>query len=149
MYYDMTSLLHFTSLHFTFISGTLLCMNATMDPNLLKLVQQHVNALKTDVDQLTFEVQEDRKRISQALTEMSTSLEQLEATVVIVQRKQEVMKEEKTLLSSKVDALRVNVENLKLQKPKQKGAKPRAACAQEQLRLYSDLKPSMNLIDHD
>ena len=110
-----------------------------MDPNLLKLVQQHVNALKTDVDQLTFEVQEDRKRISQALTEMSTSLEQLEASVVIVQHKQEVMKEEKTLLSSKVDALRVNVENLKLQKPKQKGAKLRAACAQEQLRLYSDL----------
>ena len=32
-----------------------------MDPDLLKLVQHHVNSLKTDVEQLTFEVQEDKE----------------------------------------------------------------------------------------
>ena len=42
-------------------------MNTTVDRDLLKLVQQHVNALETDVEQLTFEVQEERKRVSQVL----------------------------------------------------------------------------------
>ena len=52
-------------------------MNATMDPDLLKLVQQHVHDLKTDVETLTFEVQEDRERVSLALKEISSSLAEL------------------------------------------------------------------------
>ncbi|KAJ7375992.1 hypothetical protein OS493_037544 [Desmophyllum pertusum] len=64
--------------------GTILCMNPTVDPDLLTLVQQHVNTLRTDVDQLTFEVQEDRERVSRALNDISTSLDELEARIASV-----------------------------------------------------------------
>jgi len=85
-------------------------MNATVDPDLLKLVQQHVNTLKTDVEQLTFEVQEDKKRVTQALKDILTSLEELEARVASVQHEQEVMKQKQSLLSKTVDALQSDVD---------------------------------------
>ncbi|KAL9974423.1 hypothetical protein ACROYT_G011451 [Oculina patagonica] len=89
--------------------GTMLCLNATMDPDLLKLVQQHVNILKTDVEQLTFEVEGVRERVSQALKEISTSLEELEERVRSVQREQEVIKQE---LSKRMDCLHTDVEDV-------------------------------------
>jgi len=85
-------------------------MNATVDPDLLKLVQQHVNTLKTDVEVLAFEVQEDKEQVSQALKDISTSLEQLEARVVSVEHGQEVMKQEQSSLSKRVDALQSSVD---------------------------------------
>ncbi|KAJ7374487.1 hypothetical protein OS493_004824 [Desmophyllum pertusum] len=101
--------------------GTILCMNPTVDPDLLKLVQQHVNTLRTDVDQLTFEVQEDRERVSLALDELEARLcenmasmqcEQ-EARMASMQCEQEVMKQEQSSLSNKVDTLQTDVETLK------------------------------------
>ncbi|KAJ7375996.1 hypothetical protein OS493_037548 [Desmophyllum pertusum] len=107
-------------------------MNPTVDPDLLKLVQQHVNTLRTDVDQLTFEVQEDRERVSRALNVISTSLGELEARIASVQCElearmasmqceqearmanvqceQEVIKQEQSYLSNKVDTLQTDVE---------------------------------------
>lgn len=84
-------------------------MNATVDPDLLKLVQQHVNTVETDVEQLTFEVQEDKERVSQALKDMSTSLAELEARIVSVEREQEVMKQKQGSLSKTVDFLQSDV----------------------------------------
>ena len=80
-------------------------MNATVDPDLLKLVQQHVNTLKTDVEVLTFEVQEDKERVSHALKDISTSLEELEARVVSVQREQEVMKRKQSDADARVSSV--------------------------------------------
>jgi len=74
-----------------------------VDPDLLNLVQQHVNSLKADVGQLTFEVQEDKKPVIQALKDISTSLEGLEARVASVQHEQEVMKQEQSLLLNKLE----------------------------------------------
>ena len=45
-------------------------MNATVDPDLLKVV----NDLKTNVEQLSFEVQEDRERVSHSLENMSKEI---------------------------------------------------------------------------
>ena len=84
-------------------------MNATVDPDLLKLVQQHVNTLKTDVEELTFEVQEDKERVSQALKDMSTSLAELDARIESVEREQEVMKQKQGSLSKIVDFLQSDV----------------------------------------
>ena len=84
----------------------MLCMNAAVDSDLLKLVQQHVNTLKSDVNQLTFEVQEDKERVSKALKDISTSLEELEARVANVQHEQEVLKQKQ----SDVDTRVVNVQ---------------------------------------
>ena len=108
-------------------------MNATVDPDLLKLVQQHVCTLKTDVELLTFEVQGDRERVSQALKNITTRLKELEARVASVQyeqevmkqkqsdvdtrvvnveREQEIMKEERSSLSIKVDAMQTDMEDV-------------------------------------
>ena len=87
-------------------------MNATVDPELLKLVQQHVNTLKTDVEQLTFEVQEDRERVLQALKDISTRLEELEASVASVQREQDILKQEQSSLTEKMDCLHTDVEDV-------------------------------------
>ena len=77
-------------------------MNATMDPDLLKLVQQHVHDLKTDVETLTFEVQEDRERVSLALKEISSSLAELETRFEKVQ----------SSLSQKMDVLHIDMEDV-------------------------------------
>ena len=60
-------------------------MNATMDPDLLKLVQQHLNTLKTEVKQLTIELQEDREQVSQPLKDISTRVGELETRVMNMQ----------------------------------------------------------------
>ncbi|KAJ7375990.1 hypothetical protein OS493_037542 [Desmophyllum pertusum] len=117
--------------------GTILCMNATMDPDLLKLVQHNVNTLRTDVDQLTFEVQEDRERVSRALNDMSTSLDELEARIASMQCEQEVMKQEHSSLSNKVDALQTDMEteqeDVKLLKSQQEDVQQRVAHVEDQL----------------
>ena len=77
-------------------------MNATMDPDLLKLVQEHVHDLKTDVETLTFEVQEDRERVSLALNEISSSLAELETRFEKVQ----------SSLSQKMDVLHIDMEDV-------------------------------------
>ena len=85
-------------------------MNATVDPDLLNLVQQHVNALKADVEQLTFEVQGDKERVSKALKNISTCLEEQEVRIANVEREQEVMKQKQSWLSKTVDARTASVQ---------------------------------------
>ena len=88
----------------TFISGTILCMNVTMDPDLLKLVQQHVHDLMTDVEKLTFKVQEDRERVSLALEEMETRLDRMQVEQEAINRDHsqeiECLKERVSLLEN-------------------------------------------------
>ena len=84
-------------------------MNATMDRDLLNLVQQHVNTLKSNVDQMTFEEQEDRERVSQALKDISTRLEELEARVASLGREQKFIKLEQSSLSKKMVTLEEKV----------------------------------------
>ena len=45
------------------ISGIILCMSATIDPELLELVQGHVNQLSTDVNKMKFENQEEMNNL--------------------------------------------------------------------------------------
>ena len=85
-------------------------MNATVDRDLLKLVRQHVNTLKRNAEQLTFEVQEDRERVSQALKDISTSLEELKARVASLGREQKVIKLEQSSLSKKMDTLETSTQ---------------------------------------
>ena len=56
-------------------------MNAAMDPALLQLVQQHVNALKIDLDKMAFESESDRKVVKKALEDVKADLDQLEKRV--------------------------------------------------------------------
>ena len=103
-------------------------MNATVDPDLLTLVQQHVNTLKTDVEQLTFEVQEDKERVSQALKDISTR-------VATVEHEQAVMKIESSSLSRKMDSTQVQLKSLKSQ---QEDMQQRVAHVEEKLNSASE-----------
>ena len=94
------------------MSGTILCMNATMDPDLLKLVQQRVHDLMTDVEKLTFEVQEDRERFSLALAEVLSNLEEMETRLDRMQVEQEAIKRD---LSQKIECVEQRVSRLENQ----------------------------------
>lgn len=87
-----------------------MCMKANVDPELLKLVQQHVDTLTTDVKQMTFEVQEDRKLVLQKLMASTIWQKELEGKVESVQRALEVVKQDHSLLLKTVDALQSTVD---------------------------------------
>ena len=73
----------------SFISGAILCMNATIDPDLVKAVQQDLIALKNDVDKLTFEKEEKRVQLKTALHDAVGDLKELEKRVSKVEQEQE------------------------------------------------------------
>ena len=61
-------------------------MNATVDPDLVKLVQEHVNLLKKDVHKIAFEREEEeenRKKIEDALVNRLDELDERVSTVEI------------------------------------------------------------------
>lgn len=62
-----------------------MCTNASMDPALLQMVQQHVNKLIADVDKLVFEVDCDRERVKNALQDVATDVKELEKRVSVVE----------------------------------------------------------------
>ena len=105
-------------------------MNATVDPDLLRLVQHHVIALSNDVEALAFEVKEDRHRVLKALREIFTKLEKLEKRVTSVECEQEVIKENQSSLSNKVDALHTSLKGIKSQ---QEDVQRRVAHVEDQL----------------
>ena len=53
-------------------------MNATVDPDLVKAVQQDFVALKNDVDKLAFEKEEERQQLQTALLCIITAVEKLD-----------------------------------------------------------------------
>ena len=67
--------------------GTLLCMNAPVDPVLLQLVQQHVNVLKIDLDKMAFELEDDRKVVKKALQDVKADLDQLGKRVSSIEQR--------------------------------------------------------------
>lgn len=73
----------------SFISGAILCMKATIDPDLVKAVQQDLIALNNDVDKLTFEKEEERVQLKTALHDAEGDLKELEKRVSKVEQEQE------------------------------------------------------------
>lgn len=71
--------------------GAILCINATIDPDLVKAVQQDLIALKNDVDKLTFEKEEERAQLKTALHDAVGDLEELEKRVFKVEQEQQLL----------------------------------------------------------
>ncbi|XP_022793708.1 uncharacterized protein LOC111332605 [Stylophora pistillata] len=67
---------------------TILCMNATVDPDLVKAVQQELIGLKNDVDKLAFEKEEEREQLQTALQNAVGHQKELEKRVSKVEREQ-------------------------------------------------------------
>ena len=75
----------------SFISGAILCINATIDPHHVKAVQQDLIALKNDVDKLAFEKEEERAQLKTALHDAVGELEELEKRVFKVEQEQQLL----------------------------------------------------------
>lgn len=90
--------------------GTLLCMNATVD---LHLVQQHVNALKTDLDKMAFEVENEREAMKKALHCVEEGLEKLEKRVSKVEQEHQGIKHSVQCLQDEQSAMGGSVKSLK------------------------------------
>ncbi|XP_078364809.1 uncharacterized protein LOC144649228 [Oculina patagonica] len=95
------------------MKGAILCMNATIDPNLVKTVQQDVDALKNDVDKLTFEEEENRENLRKALQDAVTDLEELQNRVSVVEHEQEVFKQDQRSLCETIKTTQGQIRGLK------------------------------------
>ena len=94
-------------------TGAILCMNATIDPDLVKMVQQDVNALKNDVDKLTFEQEVNRENVKKALQDAVRDLEELHDRVTLVDHEQEVIKQNQRTLCDKVSTTQGQISELR------------------------------------
>ena len=63
-------------------------MNASLDPALLQMVQQHVNKLIADVHKMVFEVDCDRETVTNALQDVAADVKELEKRISAVETKQ-------------------------------------------------------------
>ena len=88
-------------------------MNATIDPDLVKTVQQNVSALKNDIDKMAFEEEVKRENIKKALHDSQLVLEELRERVAIVEHKQEVIKQDHSSLCDKVNTTQDQISELK------------------------------------
>ena len=98
---------------FFFPLGSLLCMNAPVDPALLQLVQQHLNTLETDVDNLAFEVEDDRKKVKEALQNIKADLEELERRVSKLEQRVKRLQDDQSGLDSRLTSLKSDQERIK------------------------------------
>ena len=89
--------------------GTLLCMNAAVDAALLQLVQQHVNALKIDLDKMAFELDSERKVVKKALQDVKADLDQLEKRVSSTEQCVKHLQNEHSALTESVECLKSDV----------------------------------------
>ena len=78
-------------------------MNATIDPDLVRTVQQDVSALKTDVDKLSFEEEVNRENVKRALQGAVRDLEELHNRVAMVEHEQDVIKKDHNSLCDKLN----------------------------------------------
>ena len=92
-------------------------MNATIDPDLVKTVQQDMNALKNDVDKMAFEEDVNRENVKEALHDSQLVLEELRERVAIVEHEQEVIRQEQEVirqdLCGKVNTAQDQISELK------------------------------------
>ena len=80
-------------------------MNATIDPDLVKTVQQDVNALKNDIDKMAFEEEVNRENVKKALHDTQLVLEELRERVAIVEHKQQVIRQEQEVIKQDQSSL--------------------------------------------
>ena len=96
----------------SFFSGAILCMNATIDIDLVKAVQQDLIALKNDVDKLTFEKEEERVQLKTALHDAVSDLEELEKRVFKVEQEQESLTGKVQDQTNEINELKTEQENV-------------------------------------
>ena len=85
---NFSQLCHWLIFTISCIAGSSLCMNVSMDPTLVQMVQQHVNKLIADFDNMVFEVDCDRETVTNALQDVAADVTELEKRISAVETKQ-------------------------------------------------------------
>ena len=85
-------------------------MSVTIDPDLIKTVQQDVNALKSDVDKMAFKEEVNRENVKKALHESQLALEK---RVSVREQDQKGNKQEQSSLYGKVNTAQDQISELK------------------------------------
>ena len=101
----LTQIKVYVYLHLASLKGAILCMNATIDPDLVKTVQQDVNALKNDIDKIAFEEEVNKENVKKALRDSQLVLEELRERVAIVKHEQDVIKQEQEVIKQDQSSL--------------------------------------------
>ena len=91
-------------------------MNATVDADLAKVVQQHVCQLSSDLEKMNFETEEEMNDLKEELKKFQLVLQELEKRVVKIEEKHDILQQEQNSTSSKVDAVEQRVIKLEDQK---------------------------------
>ena len=95
------------------ISGIILCMSATIDPELLELVQEHVNQLSTDVNKMKFENQEEMNNLWLVIKHIHEKLQvEHEKRFEKLERAQDVLQTNQDDLYHEIDAFQQRVTEL-------------------------------------
>ena len=85
---NLSQLCHWLIFTIVCIPGPSVCMNASLDPALLQMVQHHVNKLIADVDKMVFEVDCDRETVKNALQDVAADVKKLEERISAIETKQ-------------------------------------------------------------
>jgi len=87
-------------------------MNATIDADLQKTVQQGLYELKNDIDQMAFEEEVSREKIKKALHHSQLVLEELREKVVKVVQEQEFIKQNQRSTQDQMSELKSEHEDV-------------------------------------
>ena len=91
-------------------------MTATIDPNLVKAVQQDLIALKNSVDNLTSKVDDNEQKLQRALQDAVTAFEELARRVSQIEEDQQVMKQSQYSLTAEFKCTQDELSQLQKEK---------------------------------
>jgi Skp family chaperone for outer membrane proteins len=104
-------------------------MNTGVDSELVKVVQEHVRKLSSDVATMSFESQEQINNVNEMLTNIQLDFEkrvqQLEHKQAILQREQDILQHEQGILQREQDILQHEQDILK---KRQNNVEQRVTC---------------------
>ncbi|XP_028401109.1 uncharacterized protein LOC114524180 [Dendronephthya gigantea] len=89
-----------------------LCMNAPIDSELVKVMQEHVTKLSSDVNKMAFESQEELCNLKEILENTHENLQNCEKRVKNMELNQDTMQHELSSTIDKVEQLKTNQEFL-------------------------------------
>ena len=89
-----------------------MCLNATVDCELVKLVQEHVSKLSNEVEKMKFEDQIDTKNLKMKLNNVRLYVFKLKKRLEKIEHEHNMLKQQQSSTSVEVDQLTSNQEIL-------------------------------------
>ena len=102
--------------HVFLVLGVMLCINATVDHELVKLVSEHVTQLSADMDKMQFKNQENMDKLGLAVKNieqhLQTRIEKLKRAQDVLTTSQNLLQLHQSSLSANVDVVQHEIDVL-------------------------------------